>query len=349
MRAGFAVSVIGHAAILGFGFIAFPEARPFTPELIEALPVELIDVADATDLLAGDKQSEILPEETPQPNPEVQAEAPAPNPAEKAAETPVEVARQPQAAPPPPEPEAELEPPETEPEPEPEPVKVAALPEPAEPEPPDPEALPAEKPEPPPVAEPEPPKPLESRLPKKRPEPPKIVAKPEPQPKEPDPEEQDRLRELARTPEPEKQFNTGDIAALLNKQEPAGGGDPNPSAEPQTLGSIDGQAEAAMTQSELAALQARLYQCWTPPVGVREAGGLVVTVRISLSQDGGLAATPVLLSVGSASQPLAQIAAESAIRAVTQCAPFGDILRPEKYALWREIDFVFDPRSMLGG
>jgi hypothetical protein len=47
--------------------------------------------------------------------------------------------------------------------------------------------------------------------------------------------------------------------------------------------------------------------------------------------------------------PLAQVAAESAVRAVVQCAPFGDILRPEKYALWREIDFVFDPRQMLGG
>jgi hypothetical protein len=53
-----------------------------------------------------------------------------------------------------------------------------------------------------------------------------------------------------------------------------------------------------------------------------------------------------------ASSPLAQVAVESAIRAVTQCAPFGDILRPEKYALWNQIDFVFDPfdpREMLGG
>ena len=41
-------------------------------------------------------------------------------------------------------------------------------------------------------------------------------------------------------------------------------------------------------------------------------------------------------------------ALESAIRAVVQCAPFGDILRPETYALWNQIDFVFDPREMLG-
>jgi colicin import membrane protein len=82
---------------------------------------------------------------------------------------------------------------------------------------------------------------------------------------------------------------------------------------------------------------------------VREAESLVVEVRITLLPDGSLAGEPQLLSVGSVSNPLSQIAAEAAIRAVVQCAPFGDILRPEKYALWQQIDFVFDPRHMLGG
>jgi hypothetical protein len=120
-----------------------------------------------------------------------------------------------------------------------------------------------------------------------------------------------------------------------------------PAEKPQTLGSIDGRAEAAMTQSELAALQARLYQCWSPPVAVREAGALVVTVRILLLPDGSLAGEPQIIDAGF--HPLSQIASESAVRAVVQCAPFGDILRPEKYAVWQQIDFVFDPRQMLGG
>ena len=93
---------------------------------------------------------------------------------------------------------------------------------------------------------------------------------------------------VAQPSEPEPEFNPDDIAALLNKQEPAGGGDPLPSPEPQTLGSIDGHAEAAMTQSEIAALKARLYRCWNPPVAVREAGALVVEVRITLLPDGSL-------------------------------------------------------------
>ena len=323
MRAGLTVSIIGHAAILGFGFIAFPEALPFRAEEIEALPVELIDVAEAADLMQGDEDSRELPEEAPQPKPEVEAEAPAPEPAETPAPKPVEAALPPEPPPPPPEPEVE-------PEPEAEPEAVAALPEPETVPEPLAEAIP----------EPAPRVPDNPNRPRPRPDPPKPVATPKPQPQQP---------VAAQSPEKEPDFNPDDIAALLNKQDPAGGGDPEPSPEPQTIGSIDGQAEAAMTQSEIGALKARLYQCWNPPVGVREAGTLVVEVRILLMPDGSLAGPPTIEGITQASSPLAQIAAESAIRAVIDCAPFGDILRPEKYALWSEIIFEFDPREMLGG
>src|SRR5687768_8113522 len=309
MRVGITVSTLGHLAILGFGFIAFPAAEPFQAEKIEALPIDLVTIAEFTDLAEGNKRAEIAPEESPQPKPQVQAEVPAPQPAEKPAEQPVQAARQPTPPPPPPEPEAE-------PEPEPEPEEVAALPEPVEPEP-----LPAEEPPPEPAAEPDPPAPVEARVPRARPKPPKQLVKPEPV-------KPATARAVAKPMQPEEDFNPDEIAALLDKRDPAGGGDPVPVDEPQTLGSIDGHDNAEMTQSELAALQARLYQCWNPPVGVREAGSLVVTVRISLLQDGSLAGQPQLLSVGLVSDPLSQVAAESALRAVVQCSPFGDILRP---------------------
>jgi hypothetical protein len=320
MRVGLTVSIVGHAAILGFGIIAFPDARPFQAEEIEALPVELIDIAEVTDLMAGDESSEILPEEAPQPKPITQAEAPAPAPAEEPAPEPVETTTPPTPTPPPaPEPE-----PEPLPEPPPE-EEVAAPPE------PEAEVIP----------EPDLVVPVEPPLPRARPEPPKPVVVPKPEPERPP--------TVAQPDEPEPEFDPDDIAALLNKQDPAGGGDPLPATEPPTIGSIEGEAEAAMTQSEIAALKARLYQCWSPPVAVREAGALVVEVRISLLPDGSLAGQPVIMRIGQVSNPLSQVAAEAAIRAVVQCAPFGDILRPEKYALWSEIEFIFDPREMLGG
>lgn len=320
MRAGLTVSIVCHAIILGLGAIAFPDMRALEAEDIEALPVELISVAEVTDLQAGIETSEVLPEETPQPRPEIEAETPAPEPVEEPAAEPMESVE----APPLPEPA---------PEPEPEPETVA-LPEPAPPEPtPEPEPEPdlAELIEKQPEPEPEPRVVTDPNIPRARPDPPREVARAEP----PEPDE------------PEPEFNADDITALLNKQEPRGGGDPEPATEPRTLGSIDGHDEAAMTQSEIAALKARLYRCWNPPIAVREAGNLVTTVRINLLADGSLAGAPEVVSA--VFDPLAQIAAESAVRAVVQCAPFGDILRPEKYAIWNQIDFVFDPREMLGG
>ena len=335
MRVGLGLSIVGHAALLGFGFFAFPDAEAFKPEAIEALPVDLVKVSEVTDVLEGDKDSEILPEEKPQPKEEVKAEAPAPDPVEKPTEKPVEAARQPQAAPPPP-PEPELEP-----EPQPEPEEVAALPEPAEPEP---------LPEPEPEAEPAPPKPVEkpveSRVPKTRPKPPrKPVEQAKPQP--PEPEEKDRLRELAKA-EPEPDFNTEDIAALLNKQDAAGGGDPVPAEEPKTLGSITGKPTAAMTQSWIAALTSKLVRCWNPPVGAREAGALVVTVSFNLLPDGSLAAPPVPVEVMGVSNPQAVAAMDAAVRAVAQCAPYNDVFPPEHYEQWQSILIDFDPSKMLG-
>lgn len=333
MRAGITASLIGHAAIIGIGFLAFPEASPFKPEEITALPVELIDVAEVTDLAEGAEKAKELPAEKPQPKPEVMAETPRPKPAEEPAKKPVEAAREPAPAPPRPEPEPEHEPKAA-------PDDIAALMQPEEaslPPAAQAEALPEAAPEPQPSL------PSNPNVPRVRPKPPKAVVQPKPSPP-PKP-----AQALAEPQPPKPDFNADDIAALLNKQQPAGGGDPLPSSEPQTIGSIEGHVEAAMTQSEIAALQARLYQCWNPPIGVREVGELVVEVRISLLPDGSLAGEPIVKSVQMASSPLAQIAAEAAVRAVVQCSPFGDILRPETYGQWNQIDFKFDPRQMLGG
>jgi hypothetical protein len=38
MRVGLGISVFAHVALLGFGFVAFPDAEAFKPEAIEALP-----------------------------------------------------------------------------------------------------------------------------------------------------------------------------------------------------------------------------------------------------------------------------------------------------------------------
>ena len=41
------------------------------------------------------------------------------------------------------------------------------------------------------------------------------------------------------------------------------------------------------------------------------------------------------------------MAINAAVRAVLSCAPYE--FPSEKYELWKEIKFTFDPRNMLGG
>ena len=91
-------------------------------------------------------------------------------------------------------------------------------------------------------------------------------------------------------------------------------------------------------------LNAQLASCWSPPVGVREAKGLVVRVSFSLNRDGSVSGQPIVTNRGS--NPLFQIAAESAIRAVLNC---HFRLPASEYEWWREVEAKFDPIEMFGG
>jgi hypothetical protein len=316
LRNGIGISIGLHVAILAAAVIGLPNARLIEPDAIEAMPVELVPIKEVTDLKLGDRKAEPVkaPDVRPQPKPTVKAEIEKPKPAEKVAKKPVEAVKETAPAPMPKlaldkKPDAKVE------------KKVAAIT--------PPEAEPATRPEPL--------KPLEALapapVPKVRPKPPKRTEPP-------------KLQASTKPVKKELKFSTDDISALLDKQDPTGGGSPDPAEEPQTFGSIDGAAKADMTQDEIAALKARLYQCWNPPRGVREARNLRVQVAINLNQDGTLAGPPQI--VGAGIDQLWQIAAESAVRAVQICAPY-DILPPAKYHVWRSINFTFDPSQMLGG
>jgi hypothetical protein len=89
-----------------------------------------------------------------------------------------------------------------------------------------------------------------------------------------------------------------------------------------------------------------LRDCWDVPVGVRDARDLVVTVRIQFKKDGSLTSDPTV--VNRSSQPVFQVASESAVRAIRKCAPFS-FLPPAKYEAWRDVEVNFDPREMFGG
>lgn len=145
---------------------------------------------------------------------------------------------------------------------------------------------------------------------------------------------------------PQPKFDPREMQALLDKRDPqrreATGNTLNDSV---SLGTPRGQARQ-LTQNELDALRARLAQLWNPPAGAQNPQELVVAIRIRLKPDGTLAAPPMVTTSGQS--PLFMAARDSAIRAVFRGQPF-DMLRPETYEVWKDIEVTFDPRDMIRG
>jgi len=319
MRAGLIASLAGHSAILLWGLIALPDAESFSVPQVESLPVDLVPVEEFTQLRLGERTAEVRDVAAVQPS-ETPAEEP-PEPADKPGDSQVQ-----QPTPPTPTPA---------PTPAPEPAPVVAEPEP-EPEPePTPAPDPAPAPEPVPAVEPEP-----------APEPePQQEAAPAPQPIVTSVAPRSKPTPPRRSPEPPRDdFNSNQIAALLNKTEPAQQSG-NASEQPASLGSRSGAQNIRMTQSELDALRGQVSQCWNPPVGAVGAEDLKVRVRFNLSEGGDVVGAPEILN--SSGNPAFSAAASSATRAIMRCQPYS--LPVAKYDAWQEVIINFDPREMLGG
>ncbi|MCC6889659.1 MAG: cell envelope integrity protein TolA [Hyphomicrobiales bacterium] len=149
-----------------------------------------------------------------------------------------------------------------------------------------------------------------------------------------------------RPPQPQPKFDARQVEALLDKRVPqrkqATGDALNDTV---SLGTPRASARQ-LTQSELDALRARLAQLWNPPAGAQNPQELVVQVRMRLKPDGTLAGPPIVTTSGQS--VLFMAARDSAIRAVFRGQPF-DMLRPETYEEWKDIEITFDPRDMIRG
>jgi len=99
-----------------------------------------------------------------------------------------------------------------------------------------------------------------------------------------------------------------------------------------------------ISSGDILNMKRQIEMCWNPPIGVRGAENQRVQVQISLAKDGSiLNVEPITRSTNDVSK----IAIEAAVRAVKQCEPYK--LPIDKYDLWKEIKFTFDPRNMMGG
>lgn len=338
MRSGLLFSFVMHAALVTWVYLGLPMSTPDERFLEEPIFVDIVEVAETRNA-----PPQVQPQEKPPEPPEAQEE-------------------EPPAPPPEPEPVAAPEPePEPQPAPEPEPApQVAALPPEPEPEP-EPEPAP---PEPEPVVEPEP-----------EPEP-KQEAEPEPEPEpkvEPQPEPQLAQVKVPKKPK-RKPKNTFDLTSVLKTleekeqkprvqpkpDEPKDEKEKKPAADTflSDVASVLKNADSAkfdptreVTQLEIdqwrALIRRKVGRCWNPPVGAPGAEQLRVELSLTLAPDGSVKTAEVADTARLLTDRFYRSAAEAARRAVLNplCNKFE--LPPDRYQVWKDMKFRFDPSELL--
>ncbi len=350
MRAGLVLSTTLHAALLGYGLLALSAPRALEVADVEAFPVDIVPIETITQIQQGDRKAPVAERAAPVPTkrPEQVADArnvgnntvdnnsaptpearprevkaadappPAPEPTKKPAEEPAKA-----------ETNAEAQPvPATERTPQPQPRQEVA-PDPAT------DTAVAENAEAETVKLPD-----TAPIPQARPQPPKAQTAKAPERKDaPKPAQ----KQAERPKSEDSKFNADEVAALLNKEEASGGGAKR-STEQAALGGQRTTQGSKLTQSEMDALRGQIQRCWNIPAGALEADNLKVSVQFRLDRAGSLDGRPEIVS-GGGSGGVERAAAESARRAILQCAPYN--LPTDKYDAWAEVIVHFDPSEMF--
>ena len=91
-------------------------------------------------------------------------------------------------------------------------------------------------------------------------------------------------------------------------------------------------------------LRVQIQRGWNVPSGALDAEGLKVSVQFKLDPSGAIEGSPDIIS-GGGSAGVERAAAESARRAVLQCAPYN--LPADKYDAWADVIVHFDPSEMF--
>jgi colicin import membrane protein len=368
VRGGLVTSVLLHAAILGWALFTIQSQRQLRMPEPDPIAIDIISASELTKLRQGARTAKEL---------ETKAkETPKADIAKKEAPKPAHVATAP--PPPPPEPEAaneaEKAPPpkaEVQPEPKKDPIaeKLAAVPPPPAAAPPIPSADAQKKldemlKEQERRAEEQ--KKLEEQKQaeeqKKAEEKKKADEQKRAELKKREEDKKKKLASLKKKKELEakrreaeakkKQFDAEKISALLNKIPDKGAPPPatqqtHPTnAKGPALGAPEGH-DQEISANELAILKSiissRLRVCWRLPSGGGGSDTPKVTLKWRMNRDGSIDGDPQI------EQPrgdtLFRIAAEAAMRAVLECAPFP--LPPDKYEQWKIVTWEFDPSQML--
>ena len=374
MKGSLFTSLLLHALVAAWLLVSFGSPEPFEVTMSEAMPVELVPIEEMTQLQQGDKEApkkersatEVTRREdpvadaqntgdnnfdldsvpTPTEKPTNVQEAGAQKPSEEVipdqkltqAENVEDVIKEDTAVEPTQD-VAALEQPklEVKPEPRPEPEVKDAQPveDTAESLIPDSVPVPAQRPKQEPV------KKVEEKKEEKK-ETKVAEAKPE---KQPDRKKSDKDRKSAKsTTKKESDFNTDEIAQLLNKTNEKPGGARRNKQE-KALGAKRATGGEKLSQTELDALRGLVEKNWTVMPGQVTSNDIKIVVRFELDPNGEVVGDPEVTSSGGDGSSLRALEG-GARRAVMKSAPF-DQLPKDKYDTWKVVELSFYPGDMM--
>lgn len=382
MKAGLVTSTVLHAAVICWALFTLSAPRTLEVADVDALPVDIVPVQSITQVQKGDKKAPAKHHAAPKPTSrrdivknaqevgdnkvdlkgpptpkqslkEVKAAAPpkAEKPSPKVADAPA----------PKPKPQ---QPAKQEPAPA---TEVAALPQPkqaVEPQPTPKQAQPA-----PPAQNPQPAPeatqpqdstapqfaslPTDGPTPEVRPQPPQAQTAKTPERKKPDapvqPEKSTADKpdkkpvEKAKASTKKSDFNADQIAALLNREQPSGGG-ARRSTETASLGADRKTAGEKLSQSEMDALRSQIEKNWNIIPGLADGQDVRVQVTMRLDPSGAIVGNPQVTATGG-SEEVRRTLQGSALRAVLMSSPFQGLPR-DKYNAWSEVVVNFDPSQL---
>jgi hypothetical protein len=343
MKGSLATSTVLHIAVLGVALSSFTAPKTLEVADVEAFPVSIVPVEELTQIQQGEKTAPVAEKAAPIPTarpdtvPDAEnagentvdlkrANAATPSPREVVSEAPPKPAEKPapvsdtQQAASEPEPAKTAEPePAPQAAPEPAPAEVAALPAESTPDPVAEAIADATSAEPQFAA-----LPSAGPVPQSRPEPPKPATTQTASSKSSD-------------------FNADEVAALLNKQDAAGGG-ARRSTETAALGGSRTTRGNTLSQSEMDALRGQIQRYWNIIPGLADGGDVRVTVKMKLDVSGNIIGQPEVSATGGSTATRGTLAS-SAKRAVLRAQPYQ--LPAEKYDSWADVIVNFDPSQMF--
>jgi outer membrane biosynthesis protein TonB len=114
----------------------------------------------------------------------------------------------------------------------------------------------------------------------------------------------------------------------------------------QASGKSEPVVDAAFVNELMGKIQSQISQCWNIPIGAEDVQNIKVKLFIALTSTGAVTDVKIVDQLQYSTDNVYRVVADSAIWAVKECSPLQG-LPADKYDVWKEIEFNFDPSLAL--